>query len=226
MHLLTTNAIYNMTRNLTFENFNQEEDMLLQHLLASPASGPQMGAGGGPRSFQPSFQPRASATAAAMAEAAAVAHRTAEALRQKTREREEERARNLEMIAQKERQVRESAQAAREEDARKRGMFACTACIYVCMYIRLCMCVYECMCVCTKRDRCLRRLKWRGRRMLGRGVCLHALYVRMCVYVCVCMRVCMHVRVYAQTRGKLARVLKQRGKRRLEEGYVCVYVCV
>jgi len=163
-----------------------------------------------------------------MAEAAAVAHRTAEALRQKMQECEEARAQNLEMIAQKERQVREAAQAAREEDARNWGMFACIACMYVCMYIRLYMCVYECMCVCTKRDRCARRLKWRGRRMLRRVVCLHALCIWMCVCVCVCVRVCMNACVYAHARGKFARVLKQRRKRRLEEGYVnlCVCMCV
>ena len=66
------------------------------------------------------------------------------------------------------------------------------------------------------------------RRMLRRGVCLHALYIWMCVCVCVCVRVCMNACVYAQTRGKFARVLKQRWKRRLEEGYVylCVCMCV
>jgi len=52
-------------------------------------------------------------------------------------------------VSTKVRQVREGAHAAREEEDRKRGMYACIACMYVCMYI--CMYVYMTRCACMRR---------------------------------------------------------------------------
>ena len=56
------------------------------------------------------------------------------------------------------------------------------ACVYVCMYVRVCMCMYVCTCVCVYM-------------CVSTYVCI-CVCMCVCVCVCVCMYDCMHVYVH------------------------------